>query len=65
MDIHERLAGIVAEIHGAHTNKRRLELTGEEVDLLASFVRDAIKAATHRLPARDLELLSPASVTTP
>lgn len=56
MNIHERVAGIVAEICTAHTNKIMPVLTGDEVDLLASFVRDAIKDATHRPPVRELEL---------
>lgn len=45
MDIHERMAGIVAEIITAHTNRRRPVLNGDEVDLLVSYVRDASKIA--------------------
>lgn len=56
MNIHERVAGIVAEICTAHTNKIMPVLTDEEVDLLASYVREAIKEATQRLPARELAL---------
>lgn len=56
MNIHERVAGIVAEIQTAHTNNIMPVLTGEEVDLLVSYVREAIKEATQRLPARELAL---------